>query len=82
MIVNALKCVLKASNLPVIIMSDEEKEVLELMQEEMQRYKAELLCPVCHRQPKDCILCKCQHIFCRECVDERISVSEQRERDV
>lgn len=62
--------------------SSEEKEVLELMQEEMQRYKAELLCPVCHRAPKDCILCKCQHIFCRECVEERISVRERRRRDV
>lgn len=54
--------------------SEEEKEVMELMQEEMRRYKAELMCPVCKVKPKDCILCKCQHIFCRDCVEERISV--------
>ena len=54
--------------------SEEEKEVLELMQEEMRRYRAELMCPVCKVKPKDCILCKCQHIFCRDCVEERISV--------
>lgn len=54
--------------------SEEEREVMELMQEEMRRYKAELMCPVCKVKPKDCILCKCQHIFCRECVEERIAV--------
>lgn len=25
-------------------------------------------------RPKECILARCQHIFCRECIDERINV--------
>lgn len=54
------------------------------MQEEMRRYKAELMCPLCKVgkgsgfdgkvRPKECILARCQHIFCRECIDERINV--------
>lgn len=63
---------------------ENEKEVIDLMQEEMHRYRTELMCPLCkvgvgvrrERQvrPKDCILARCQHIFCRECVEERIAV--------
>lgn len=54
--------------------SDDDREVVDLMQEEMTRYKNELLCSICKLKPKDCILSRCQHIFCRNCIEERINV--------
>lgn len=54
--------------------SDEDREVVDLFQEEMARYKNELLCPICKIQPKECILTRCLHIFCKDCIDERINV--------
>lgn len=67
---------------------EDEKEVIDLMQEEMHRYRTELMCPLCkvgvgvwreaQVRPKDCILARCQHIFCRECIEERIAVGAGR----
>ncbi|KAK8833257.1 hypothetical protein WA577_007788 [Blastocystis sp. JDR] len=57
---------------------ENEKEVIDLMQEEMHRYRTELMCPLCKVRPKDCILARCQHIFCRECVEERIARRERK----
>ena len=32
-------------------------------------------CPVCNSREKKCILLRCRHMFCRNCVDENIKVS-------
>mmetsp|Transcript_6668 Transcript_6668/g.12818 ORF Transcript_6668/g.12818 Transcript_6668/m.12818 type:complete len:857 (+) Transcript_6668:287-2857(+) len=35
--------------------------------------KSRLACPVCHYRDKCCIITKCGHLHCKQCVDERIS---------
>ena len=32
-------------------------------------------CPVCNCREKKCILLRCKHMFCRNCIDENIKVS-------
>lgn len=36
-------------------------------------YKRRLECPVCRVRDKDCIIMRCRHMHCKQCVDERIS---------
>ena len=35
--------------------------------------KSRLACPVCHYRDKACIIVKCGHLHCKQCVDERIT---------
>jgi len=35
--------------------------------------KSRLTCPVCHYRDKECIILRCRHMHCKQCVDERIS---------
>jgi len=35
--------------------------------------KNRLACPVCHYRDKECIILRCRHMHCKQCVDERIS---------
>jgi E3 ubiquitin-protein ligase BRE1 len=35
--------------------------------------KSRLACPVCHYRDKECIILRCRHMHCKQCVDERIS---------
>ena len=35
--------------------------------------KGRLACPVCHYRDKECIIMRCRHMHCKQCVDERIS---------
>jgi len=35
--------------------------------------KNRLACPVCHYRDKECIIMRCRHMHCKQCVDERIS---------
>ena len=55
--------------------SEEDRMVVEGMQEAMHRYKAELLCPLCKRYPKNRYLSSCCHVLCQKCVEDRIAVS-------
>jgi len=34
--------------------------------------KSRLACPVCNHRDKKCILLRCRHMFCKQCVDENI----------
>ena len=34
--------------------------------------KGRLACPVCNHRDKKCILLRCRHMFCKQCVDENI----------
>jgi len=34
--------------------------------------KGRLACPVCNYRDKACILARCRHMFCRQCIDENI----------
>ena len=35
--------------------------------------KSRLACPVCHFRDKECIIMRCRHMHCKQCVEERIS---------
>lgn len=35
--------------------------------------KGRLACPVCHYRDKQCIIMRCRHMHCKQCVDEQIS---------
>jgi E3 ubiquitin-protein ligase BRE1 len=35
--------------------------------------KSRLACPVCHYRDKECIIMRCRHMHCKQCVEERIS---------
>jgi Zinc finger, C3HC4 type (RING finger) len=35
--------------------------------------KNRLACPVCHYRDKECIILRCRHMHCKQCVDERVS---------
>jgi E3 ubiquitin-protein ligase BRE1 len=35
--------------------------------------KSRLACPVCHERDKQCIIMRCRHMHCQQCVDEQIS---------
>eukprot|EP00980_Cylindrotheca_fusiformis_P001450 scaffold345_cov134-Cylindrotheca_fusiformis.AAC.61 len=34
--------------------------------------KSRLSCPVCNHRDKNCILLRCRHMFCKQCVDENV----------
>lgn len=34
--------------------------------------KSRLACPVCNARDKKCILLRCRHMFCKQCVDENV----------
>lgn len=54
--------------------TDENREILTLVHDDMSRYKQQLLCSICMTRPKDCILKQCNHIFCRKCIQDRYDV--------
>lgn len=35
--------------------------------------KNRLACPVCHYRDKECIILRCRHMHCKQCVEERVS---------
>lgn len=35
--------------------------------------KSRLACPVCHYRDKECIIMRCRHMHCKQCVEERIT---------
>mmetsp|Transcript_38779 Transcript_38779/g.90174 ORF Transcript_38779/g.90174 Transcript_38779/m.90174 type:complete len:193 (+) Transcript_38779:3710-4288(+) len=41
---------------------------------QIRNLKHKLACPVCKDREKKCILKRCNHMFCRQCVDENIKV--------
>lgn len=45
----------------------------EQLQTQISVLKNRLACPVCHYRDKECIILRCRHMHCKQCVDERIS---------
>lgn len=43
------------------------------LQTQVSVLKSRLACPVCHYRDKECIILRCRHMHCKQCVDERIS---------
>ena len=49
-----------------------------LMQDEINAYKTMLGCHVCKQRDKACVITKCFHMFCRECIDTRIATRQRK----
>lgn len=50
----------------------------EILQEEVKIYKTKLTCPCCNTNKKDCILIKCYHVFCFDCVQKRYDTRQRK----
>ena len=46
---------------------------VEQLNTQVSALKNRLACPVCHYRDKGCIIIKCGHLHCKQCVEERIS---------
>jgi E3 ubiquitin-protein ligase BRE1 len=44
----------------------------EVVEEEMKELRRQLQCDVCKDRRKSCIVSKCWHMFCRECIDHSL----------
>ncbi|KAG5176734.1 hypothetical protein JKP88DRAFT_334791 [Tribonema minus] len=49
-----------------------------LLAEEVQELRKALRCSVCSARQKNCVLTKCYHMFCRECVDENLRTRHRK----
>lgn len=45
-----------------------DKDMDEILKEEIREYKETLTCPSCKVKRKDAILTKCFHVFCYDCL--------------
>lgn len=59
-------------------LSGDAGELLQLLREEIDQYREALICSLCKCRPKDCIISRCQHIFCRNCVEDRVNRRERK----
>ena len=48
-------------------------EQLEEVQAEAAAMKRIILCSVCNKRPKTVVISKCWHMFCKECIESRMS---------
>ena len=48
------------------------------LQEEIDAYKTMMGCNVCKQRDKSCVITKCFHMFCRECIDTRIATRQRK----
>lgn len=48
------------------------------VEEELQLYKKLLKCNSCHSREKNAVLIKCMHVFCRQCLEERIETRQRK----
>jgi len=44
----------------------------EILEEEVKELRRQLQCDVCKDRRKSCIVSKCWHIFCRECIENSL----------
>jgi len=44
----------------------------EQLHTQVAHLKNRLVCPVCNVRDKKCILLRCRHMFCKQCVDENV----------
>nr|XP_023680753.1 E3 ubiquitin-protein ligase BRE1B-like isoform X2 [Paramormyrops kingsleyae] len=50
----------------------------EILQEEINQYKAKLRCPCCNTRDKETVLTKCFHVFCYECLKTRYDTRQRK----
>ena len=44
----------------------------EQLHTQVKHLQSRVMCPVCNARDKKCILLRCRHMFCKNCVDETI----------
>lgn len=44
----------------------------EQLSTQVTHLKSRLICPVCNVRDKKCILLRCRHMFCKQCIDENV----------
>jgi E3 ubiquitin-protein ligase BRE1 len=49
-----------------------------LLQEEVQELRKVMRCSVCSARQKNCVITKCYHMFCKECVDENLRTRHRK----
>uniref|UniRef100_A0A671PUN7 E3 ubiquitin protein ligase n=1 Tax=Sinocyclocheilus anshuiensis TaxID=1608454 RepID=A0A671PUN7_9TELE len=50
----------------------------EILQAEINQYKAKLRCPCCNTRDKETVLTKCFHVFCYECLKTRYDTRQRK----
>ncbi|XP_062501323.1 E3 ubiquitin-protein ligase BRE1A-like [Corticium candelabrum] len=50
----------------------------EILKEELRTYKSKLVCPCCNTNKKDCVLTKCFHVFCTDCIKTRYETRQRK----
>jgi hypothetical protein len=55
------------------LVSSSSSFTMEQLQTQVSVLKNRLACPVCHYRDKECIIIRCRHMHCKQCVDERVS---------
>lgn len=48
------------------------------VEEELSLYKKLLRCNSCHIREKNAVLSKCMHVFCRQCLEDRIETRQRK----
>ena len=52
--------------------SDMAKTRADALQQENESLKSFVRCPVCNTRPRSCVITKCWHMFCKQCVMQRL----------
>lgn len=59
-------------------LSSEDGVMLLNLQDEVQELRKVMRCSVCSSRQKDCVITKCFHMFCRECVEENLRTRHRK----
>lgn len=66
---------LENNGLNVDLVDSEELESLKLENMDM---KTAIMCSVCHDKRKNCIITKCGHMFCSECIENNLKARNRK----
>lgn len=55
-----------------------ESVVIKNLNTHISQLKSRLACPVCHYREKECIIMRCRHMHCKQCVNERIQTRSRQ----
>ena len=50
----------------------------EVLEEKVRHYKALMQCPCCSVRPKNCVITKCFHVFCMQCLQTRYETRQRK----
>jgi len=50
---------------------------VKLLLHQNQTLKQKLTCHICNNNEKNCIITRCNHMFCRSCIEENLSIRKR-----